>query len=347
MRLPPRSPSRVVWEEGMYLAPHHFQAQRRHAEETVVHTVASLFPYAFGLTSVSIDAEALASGTLALQSARGIMPDGTTIAIPDADPVPPPSSLINRFSPDRDAHVIHLALPHWRSDSSNVRLAEEAAGLSFGAAAPENGEPRFDEVIAEVRDETSGVDAVAVHFAAKHLRLALDSELRSDEITLPVARLRRDGAGRFVLDPEFIPPCLSIAASERLIGMLRRVVQMLEAKGAALASTLVPASSSGAASAPVAYVGNELATLWLLHAVRSAEAPLRHLLATRRAHPEEMWHELSRLAGALCTFSLTLQARDLPLYAHDDLSHCFAELERHLREHLDVAVAAKDRKSVV
>jgi type VI secretion system protein ImpJ len=78
-----------------------------------------------------------------------------------------------------------------------------------------------------------------------------------------------------------------------------------------------------------------------LHAVRSAEAPLRHLLATRRSHPERLWTELSRLAGALCTFSLTTQARDLPAYAHDDLGTCFTALERHLRTHLDVVVAAK------
>jgi type VI secretion system protein ImpJ len=110
---------------------------------------------------------------------------------------------------------------------------------------------------------------------------------------------------------------------------------MLEAKGATLSAA--PAAG-GAASA---YAGNEVATRWMLHAVRSAEAPLRHLLATRGAHPERLWVELSRLAGALCTFSLTAQARDLPTYDHDDLTGCFAALEGHLREHLDVVVAAR------
>jgi len=36
--LPPRQVNRVVWEEGMFLAPHHFQAQRQHFEETLGHT---------------------------------------------------------------------------------------------------------------------------------------------------------------------------------------------------------------------------------------------------------------------------------------------------------------------
>jgi type VI secretion system protein ImpJ len=84
-----------------------------------------------------------------------------------------------------------------------------------------------------------------------------------------------------------------------------------------------------------------VATRWLLHALRSAEAPLRHLLTTRRAHPERLWLELARLAGALCTFSLTAQPRDLPAYVHDDLAGCFGALARHLRAHLDLVIAPR------
>jgi type VI secretion system protein ImpJ len=143
------------------------------------------------------------------------------------------------------------------------------------------------------------------------------------------------------VDPDYIPPSLQIAASDRLLEILRSVIGMLEAKGASLSATLGPAGAPRAGAAPAAYIGNELATRWLLHAVRSAEGPLRHLLATRRAHPERLWTELARLSGALCTFSLTTQARELPTYAHDDLGACFSALERHLRTHLDVVVAAR------
>ena len=47
MRLPPRRVNRVVWEEGMFLAPQHFQAQRRHFEESLGHTIDALFPFAY------------------------------------------------------------------------------------------------------------------------------------------------------------------------------------------------------------------------------------------------------------------------------------------------------------
>jgi type VI secretion system protein ImpJ len=338
--------NRVVWEEGMFLAPQHFQAQRRHFEESLGHTVDTLFPFGYGVTSAALDAEALGGGTLALSHARGIFPDGTAVAVPEADSPPPTTSLADRFSPTRDAHVVLLTIPEWRSDAANVTAsngfgAELASSQLASARGEDPDASRYVETVATVRDETSGEDATEIHFAAKRLRLCLDHEVPPGDVALPIARVRRDGGGRYIVDPDYVAPALQIGASERLLEILRSVIGMLEAKGASLSASLGPAGTQRAGASPAAYVGNELATRWLLHAVRSAEAPLRHLLATRRAHPERLWTELSRLSGALCTFSLTTQARDLPAYTHDDLGACFGALERHLRTHLDVVVAAK------
>jgi type VI secretion system protein ImpJ len=65
---------------------------------------------------------------------------------------------------------------------------------------------------------------------------------------------------------------------------------------------------------------------------------LRHLLISKRGHPEALFLELSRLAGALCTFALDSHPRDLPLYDHQNLSKCFEELDRHIRAHLETIV---------
>jgi type VI secretion system protein ImpJ len=350
MRATPHLPARVVWEEGMYLAPHHFQAQRRHFDDAVALTLSALFAFPYGVAAIELDDDALRNGTLALRHARGILPDGTPFRIPDADPAPEAGTLADRFSPAREGHVVHLALAAWRSDDANVDGVPAESGNGNGAGdtgawmapAGEARPLRFLAVEHEVVDEVTGLDRAALHFAAKNFRLLLDDEVGAGDVALPIARIRRDGAGRFVLDPAYVPPCLQIAGSPRLVALLQQIVGMLEAKAATLAVVARPTAAPPVpGAAPSAYAGNEVATRWLLHAVRSAEAPLRHLLATRSAHPERLWLELSRLAGALCTFSLTAQARDLPTYQHDDLGGCFAALERHLREHLDVVVAAR------
>jgi type VI secretion system protein ImpJ len=358
MRLVPAHAPRVVWQEGMYLAPHHFQAQARHAEAEIAHLPTLLTPFAWGLAAVAIDREALANGTLALVHASGRFPDGTPLLVGAAEEAPPPLALADHVSPLRDAHVAYVVIPAWSAGAPNLEDVEEgngAADTTTGWATPVHGragtngdaptEPRYAAVTRLVTDEVGGIEQVPVRVAIPRLRLALDDALPPDAIALPVARLLRDGTGHLVVDDGFVPPCLRLSASPRLIGFLDALLAMLEAKGAALAATLgaSAATTAGtpAAGTPAAYAGNEVATRWLLHAIRSAQAPLRHLRAVGHVHPERLWTECARLMGALCTFSLTTRADDLPRYTHDDLTGAFDAIERLLRVHLDVVIASR------
>lgn len=328
MRLMSSPSRRVVWEDGMHLAPQHFQAQRRYHEDQIARSLGVFTPFAYGLVSLVLDEEALRNGTLSLVQARGVLPDGTPFHCPETDPCPASLAVADHFSPTRDAHVLHLVLPAWRDDAANVY------DETLGAPA------RFRVLEDVLIDETTGGDPLVVKLAARHLQFAFDDALPDGAITMPVARLVRDGRGQFALDPHFVPPTLQVGASERLLALTRDVVTLLEAKGGALVATLSQATAAAAGGA-AAYVGNELATRWLLHAVRSADAPLRHLLLTRRAHPERLYQELARLAGALCTFSMSSHPRDVPLYDHDAATDTFDALERLLRLHLDVVISSR------
>lgn len=333
MRVSNAPSRRVLWEDGMHLSPQHFQAQRRYQEDQATRTFELLFPFGYGVSAITMNAEALNNGTLALVHARGVLPDGTVFHAPDADALPTPCSLGERFSPTRDVHVVHLALPRWRSDAANVQ--DELAPDS--PLAPTT---RFQAVEEVLTDESTGADPLPVRFAARNLHFLLDEEVTDEVVSMPIARVRRDGRGQFQLDVDFIPPTLQIGASERLLDQLRRMVEMLEAKGSALSATLSSAPS-GASGGAAAYAGNELATRWLLHAIRSADAPLRHLLLTRRAHPERLYLELARLAGALCTFAASAQPSEVPPYDHDQLTPCFDMLELRVRAQLDVVISAR------
>ena len=319
----------------MHLTPQHFQAQRRYQDDQSTHTLDALFAYAYGLSAVAVDADALRNGTFAMVHARGALPDGAVFHMPDADPSPTPITLADRFSPTRDAHVVHLALPRWRDGERNVGGDVETSSLGGMDSAT-----RFQSLEQVVVDEATGVDPLPVRFASRNLQFLLDVELSDAVTSMPVARVKRDGRGQYLLDTQFIPPTLQMVASERLLDQVRRTVSILEAKGAALATSINQAPSA-AIGGGAAYVGNELATRWLLHAVRSADAPLRHLLLTRRAHPERVYLELARLVGALCTFAMGSHPRDIPAYDHDDLTTCFDALDQQLRAHLDIVIAAR------
>ncbi len=318
--------SRVVWSEGMYLGPHHFQAQNRYFEDAIRFVTSSLWYEPWGLCGCGLDAEALLNGTVSVVHARGVFPDGLPFEMPDSDPLPPPRNIAELFPPTRERLTVMLAVPPRRPDGLNCLPAEQ-----------QNGEPvRY---LAEPRllaDENTGRDEKPVQLGRKNIRLLADTEPADDWLTLPVARIMRDGAGHFIYDPDFIPPCLDISASERLMMILRRLVEMLEVKSATLLRSVRPQTGLAAG-----YSAQEVASFWFLHAINSALAPLRHLYYARRGHPELLFLEMSRLAGALCTFGLESHPRTLPLYDHLHLDQCFDELDRHIRFHLEAMVPSR------
>jgi type VI secretion system protein ImpJ len=315
--------SNVVWHEGMHLAQHHVQTQNRYFEDSVRFAIAQLYYKPYGVTASELDAQAIANGVVSLVHAEGVMPDGLAFYMPDADPIPDARDIRAVFSPTHDSHLVMLAVPPFIQNGANC---EQPRGV--------NGHlPRFRLETRSVRDDTTGRDDHAVELGRKNFRLILDSEQEEGEVTLPIARVHRDGAGRFAYDPSFIPPCLHLAASDTLMTMLARLVQMLDAKSDEL-SRARRASGRGFAE----YAAHEVATFWIQHTVNAGVASLRHHLIARDAHPERLYADLARLAGALCTFALDAHPRDLPLYDHDDLGACFATLEQRIRSSLGVII---------
>jgi type VI secretion system protein ImpJ len=305
----------------MYLGPHHFQAQSRYFEDSIQFATASLWFASFGLVGVELDAEALRNGTVSLVHARGILPDGLPFNMPESDVLPEPRAIADLFPPTRDAIVVMLAIRPRQPNGYNCSLSEDGAPARYQA------ESRV------LSDENSGADERPVRLGRKNLRILIDTEPSQEFLTLPIARVVRDGSGHYAYDPRFVPPLLEISASKSLMLMVQRLIEILDEK----AATISRGSSRGA-QIGTEFSTREIANFWLLHAINSALPPFRHQLIAKHGHPEELFVEMSRLAGALCTFALDSHPRTLPLYDHLRLSECFEELERHIRLHLETII---------
>ena len=62
--------NRVVWSEGLFLRPQHFQQQERYLEAYIEGRAATLHPYSWGLTELEIERDLLGIGKLGLRRAR-------------------------------------------------------------------------------------------------------------------------------------------------------------------------------------------------------------------------------------------------------------------------------------
>ncbi len=312
--------SRVVWSEGMHLGPHHFQTQSRYFEDSLWFLSASLRRNPWGLISLSLDTEAIRNGNVLLRYASGVFPDGLIFDIPDSDPAPPSVSLRDLFSPTDSEILLFLAVPK----RSSLGLDCDLEGSS-GA--------RYHAVDRSLTDETISRDEYTVALGNKNLILCSQAQLTENSISFPIARIARDGKGGFAVDPEFIPPCLRISANETLLLLLKRLIETLNER-----IKTVTRGKRRVGQFELGTSALDVANYWFLHALCSAVPSLQQHLDAKRSHPEELYLDLARLAGSLCTFSLESQPSELPAYEHLNLAGVFHALDSHIRRHLELVV---------
>ena len=304
----------VLWSKGTLLSPQHLQMQDRYIEDALQFRLESLAFDPWGFRTLRVDAEALTAGALALASGSGILPDGLIFDVPAADEAPEPKPLAPHFAGGSGEMDFYLAAPARRARGVNV------------ASATGRADTRYTAEVAIVRDEVYGVSEKPVQVARKNLRLLAASESLQGSTSMRVARIRRGVAGRFELDPSFVPPLLDIAASERIMSMVRGLMEQLGARSTEL-SSIRREGALGVAG----FTSADILNFWMLHTVNSFYPELRHTYESRRGHPSRLYSVLLTLAGGLTTFSPDLHPRDLPEYDHDNLGECFANLHQKIR----------------
>jgi len=295
--------------------------QSRYFEDCARFAVENSWYEPWGLISCNLDEAAIRNGRVAVLSARGMFEDGLAFEMATCDPVPEPRNIRDIFRSESEALGVFLAISRRRPGGANCDLEGHGRDLRYRAV------PRV------VPDANGGGYEKAVPLGEKNIRVVTDTELTAELLTIPIARVQRDGAGHLVYDPNFIPPCTKLTASMRLMNLLGGLLEILAEKQKSLDRPRAKAGTFQAGSRQM-----DVANFWFLHTLHSGYAVLRHLFVSKRGHPEELFREMSRLAGALCTFDLESHPDDLPLYNHRELERCFGELVKHIRRHLEILV---------
>jgi type VI secretion system protein ImpJ len=323
---------RVVWTKGMFLTPQHFQTQDRFFEDALQFRFAASHYANWGVTELDIDSDALGNGLFRLNQCSGIMPDGEPFDIPEADELPPSRSVAEHFPPTRDSLDVFLAIPENRPRARNVTIPGAGqAGSSEG--------PPTTRYLAETRmvtDDNAGAEEKPVQVARRTFRLLFEDDYRDGFSCFRIAQVTRNAAGMPILNPRFAAPCLDVASSAYLSMLLRRQIEILATKSAALSA---PRRERGKLLAE--FSPSETANFWLLHTVNSYLPELKHIWKVRHGHPEPAYVAMLRLAGALATFSLEARPENLPDYDHNDLGRCFTQLDDRIRDLMETVIPSK------
>lgn len=322
---------KVVWTKGMFLMPQHFQAQDEYFEQELnFRSNASTFAN-WGLTGIGVDEASLTNGFFTLRHCEGVLPDGLTFEMPVSDELPEGRPVEEMFPPTQALLDIYLAIPQVRPSARNFTPAVKSQEATNGHLST-----RYIAETRPVIDATLGSDEKPIQVGKKSFRLMFGGEALEGFTSMKIAQISRSPAGTYVLSSKFIPPLLNIVASDYLMMLARRQVEVLTAKSSSLG---LPRKQRGRDVAD--FTTTEVANFWLLHTVNSYLPELKHIWKVRRGHPDVLYRAMLRLAGALTTFTMTQSVRDLPDYDHDNLGECFTSLDARIRELLETVLPSK------
>ena len=311
------SRGKVVWSEGMYLRPQHFQQLERYVESYVQQRCLGLQGAFWGFLGVEIDHDALALGKVSLTMAHGVFPDGTPFRLTSPDELPAPL--------DVPAHardeIVLLALPLRRPGGEDTIFEEQADSPA-----------RYGVCSREIADSNAiALGPATVQIARARLRLVLASQLGSEWQALGLLRIvERRSDNHLVLDPGYIPPMLVAGQHPTLFNYLRELDGLLEQRGEALAQRLSQPGRGGV---------SEVADFLLLALINRAQADTWHVRETGQVHPEQLFRQWLGLAFDLCTYTRNERRPVVrPAYRHDDLQGSFVPLMTELRRALSTVL---------
>ena len=304
--------NRVVWREGLFLRPQHFQQQERYFENLVERRARAIRSFGWGFETLEIDEAAAAIGNIALRQAAGILPDGTPFNLPADDPSPAPLAI--RQDHPKDS-LIYLGVVAERAGvpSASLDENERLAALRFGSTA------------IDVVDSNQGFpDPAPMQLGELRLQLISAAELSGAWGAMPIARVvERRADGQVILDRQFVGPFLSVNDCGLLRGYLGELRGLLSQRVDALAGRMAQPGRGGVA---------EIADFLLLQTVNRASALFEHLCNLPRLHPESFYAECVQLAGDLAAFGPERRmTRPFPAYDHDDHGLSFKPVMAQLR----------------
>jgi len=306
---------KVIWSEGMMLQPHHFQQQSRYHESQLRYNSSLCRPHYWGISSIEIDKSHLKNGKFCVNTAEGILPDGSYFNFPNIDSLP----LAIDINEDFLNTTIYLAVPIRRN--GNTETSRDSAVHS-----------RYSATEHEARD-ISGVSSTQQTLEVSGLSFCLrsDKDDNNEFSCIPIAFIEDVSTSNAIsLQQSYIAPSLNIKSNAYISSFLAELVKLVKHRISALAARV---SVSGKAST------TEVTDFLMLQALNRHSPLLINLEQAESLAPYDLYEKFIDLIGEMSTFIKADKITpELPIYQHGNLTQVFDTLIAELRQVFSVVL---------
>lgn len=308
-KLLPLTPA-IQWYEGMLLSPQHFQQQELRWQQTLTHHLTHLSSHHWGIITLTFDPVTLPTGLFRILELKAIMPDGLIV---DYKAAPNEKQLEIDLTPYKttlqNAHtLIHLCVPDYVAGSSPV-IGEW---------------PRFDSVEGgDIQDDNVQDNVIQIPRLLPKLSLQSGNLPPARFQSFPLAKVGVQEES-FVLKP-FVPPCFQTPQSSLLGEKCGQLLRRIREKSSYLSErwqTLIGTPLLAESSAQLRPLVQSLPIM-------------EPLILSGKAHPYEIYEQLTHVAGLLSTLRLGQIPPVFSSYNHDDILGCVNPLLEWCRTIVD------------
>jgi type VI secretion system protein ImpJ len=305
--------NRIVWREGMFLRPQHFQQQDRYLHCLLEGRTGALSPYPWGFRNLGFDQAMLKHGKVALSHCEGVFDDGTPFEILDSEQ----EHLALDVGTDATGMAVYLVV--LRSRRGEVEAASRGDTQKLTRHLTETW---------PVDDSNSDTtESAELEVAKLRLRLVLERDRLSDDSFLGVTRISKvEDNGTVVLDKDFIPPSLDCHLQPRIHSLITDAAGLLRIRADYLTKRITEGAHGGVA---------EVAKYLLLQLVNRYEPLFAHWEKLPGLHPLHLYETALQLAGELSTFNIdSRRPPTFSSYRHDRLDETLRPVFKVISEEL-------------
>lgn len=312
--------ARVLWLDGLPLAPQHFQESDRLHRDAIDSRFRAVHGSAWGVRRMTLDARALREGMIRIEQLEAVFADGTVVSIATGSELKIEDRPIIGLGPERSEVAVHIAIA--RDGRGRTDVGVDGARMRT-----------IEQRSVDAHTETPA-EPITIELGVPVLRIVFGHEAREDLETIPLCVVTRDATGQTRTNGAVIGPLLSIGGSEPLLARLTRLIERLGARRAALASARHERDASQIEVDP-----SDVTRFMLASAISTHHPVLRHQLRRAECDPERLYEQLLALAGALSILAVDAEL-DLPDFDRLEPERAFAAAF----DRIDHLIAATDRE---
>jgi type VI secretion system protein ImpJ len=334
------APRPLLWHQGLFLQPQHFQLLDRSLQTLVAPFQEHLHPHFWGVCNLEVQRAALGTRSFGLLKGTFLFPDGSYAVLP-GNAVTEARSFDEAWIQGGKPFPVYLGVRQWNDAGENVTVVEQLQGLGRVST-------RFVSLkdAEEVKDLHAGGAPGQVKRLFYVLRIAWENEREQmgDYVFIPLCTLERMGE-EIVLSERFVPPTLNLTASPVLSKLVREVRDQVASRSRQLEEYK---RQRGVQTAE--FGSRDMVYLLALRSLNRYVPLLHHYTETRQVHPWTAFGALRQLIGELSSFSERVNvlgeldggAGSLPPYDHRDLYRCFASAQGLVSQLLDEITAGPE-----